>query len=91
MTLNHLNPALMGFRLQAGDYLPMPAVSGRLPSEVLGLHFEAHDEDLSSLRPGRRLPTPAETREFGAEHDQTKRPKLNSLLRPGFARFQQLC
>jgi hypothetical protein len=70
------DPSLMGFRLQNGDYVPMLAVSGRLRSEVLGLHFEAHGEDLRLYDPatGRWLPTAFEARalaiQAAAERDQ---------------------
>jgi Uma2 family endonuclease len=73
----YLQPPLKGFLLQQGDDVPMPMVSGRLPSEVLGLHFEAHGEDLRLYDPavGRWLRTPPEEREFAAEtaaeRDQT--------------------
>lgn len=64
-----LQPALQGFLLQEGDDVPMPIVSGRLPSAVLGLHFEAHGEDLRLYDPatGQWLRTPAEEREFAAQ------------------------
>lgn len=63
------DPALQGFRLQGGQYVEMPIVSGRLPSQVLGLHFEANGEDLRLYDPatGRWLPTPNEIREQIAE------------------------
>ena len=37
----YLDPVLQGFRLVEGEYCPIEAVAGRLPSEVLGLHLEA--------------------------------------------------
>ncbi|MDR3638549.1 MAG: Uma2 family endonuclease [Isosphaeraceae bacterium] len=36
----YLDPPLQGFRLVGGQYVPIEPVAGRLPSEVLGLHFE---------------------------------------------------
>ena len=36
----YLVPAQKLFRLKSGDYEPVEPVDGRLPSEVLGLHFE---------------------------------------------------
>src|SRR5487761_1344253 len=65
----YLVPSLIGFRLQEGEYLPMPIVSGRLASEVLGLHFEAHGENLRLYDPatGGWLRTPPEEREFAAK------------------------
>ena len=73
----YLQPALQGFLLQEGDDAPMPMVSGRLQSNVLGLHFEAQGEDLRLYDPatGRWRRTPPEEREFAAqtaaERDQT--------------------
>ena len=81
----YLQPPLMGFRLQEGDYVPMPIVSGRLPSEVLGLHLEADGENLRLYDPaaGRWLPTPAEVRELAAamaaDLDQTAAERDRAL------------
>ncbi len=36
----YLKPSLKGYRLVGGDYIPIEPAEGRLPSEVLGLHFE---------------------------------------------------
>lgn len=65
----YLDPALQGFRLQGSEYVEMPMVSGRLPSDVLGLHFEASGEDLRLFDPatGRWLLTPQEVREQAAD------------------------
>jgi Uma2 family endonuclease len=65
----YLKPALQGFLLQEGDDVPMPMVSGRLPSGVLGLHFEADAQDLRLYNPatGCWLRMPAEDREFAAQ------------------------
>jgi Uma2 family endonuclease len=65
----YLHPALQGFLLQEGDDVPMPMVSGRLVSEVLGLHLEADGEQLRPYDPAsaRRLRTPPEERAFAAE------------------------
>jgi Uma2 family endonuclease len=65
----YLKPALQGFLLQEGDDVPMPMVSGRLPSDVLGLHFEADGQDLRLYNPvtGCWLRMPAEDREFAAQ------------------------
>jgi Uma2 family endonuclease len=55
----YLKPALQGFRLENGDYVQIEPVDGRLPSEVLGLHLEAHGAELRLWDPatGRWLPT----------------------------------
>ncbi len=65
----YLHPVLQGFLLQQEHDVPMPIVSGRLVSEVLGLHFEADGEDLRLYDPvaARWLRTPPEDREFAAE------------------------
>lgn len=62
----YLNPALQGFRLEEGKYVPIAPVAGRLPSLVTGLEFEACGEDLRLYDPatGRWLPT---AEEFQAE------------------------
>ncbi|HEX7449770.1 MAG TPA: Uma2 family endonuclease, partial [Pirellulales bacterium] len=65
----YLQPRLQGFLLQRGDDVPMPVESGRLVSEVLGLHLEPDGEDLRLYDPAlrRRLRNPSEEREFAAE------------------------
>jgi Uma2 family endonuclease len=40
---DYLKPPLQGYRLRAGEYHPIRAVEGRLPSRVLGLHLERDD------------------------------------------------
>jgi Uma2 family endonuclease len=65
----YLEPRLQGYLLQKGDDVPMPIVSGRLQSEVLGLHFEADREHLRLYDPttGCWLRTPPEVDDFAAE------------------------
>ncbi len=60
----YLDPALQGYRLSGGRYLRIKPVAGRLPSEELGLHLEAHGSRLRFYDPtGQRwLPTPEEAR-----------------------------
>lgn len=73
----YLDPPLQGFRLKGSEYFPIPTEAGRLPSEVLGLHFEVSGNDLRLYDPatGRWLLTPEELRELVAEtaheRDQT--------------------
>jgi Uma2 family endonuclease len=64
-TEDYLKPPLQGFRLVAGDYVPIEPVAGRLPSLVLGLHLERDGEELRLFDPdtGSRLQTPREGRE----------------------------
>jgi Uma2 family endonuclease len=59
---DYLDPQLQGHRLRQGQYRPVRAVAGRLPSQVLGLHLEAHGDQLRLFDPvtGEWLPTPEE-------------------------------
>jgi Uma2 family endonuclease len=58
----YLRSQLQGFRLVDGEYMAIRAVERRLPSEITGLHFEAHGNQLRLYNPalGRWLPTLAE-------------------------------
>ena len=58
----YLSPRLQGFRLRRSKYLPIAPVPGRLPSTVVNLHLEAHEQALRLYDPaaGRWLPTPTE-------------------------------
>jgi Uma2 family endonuclease len=67
---DYLFPSMQGYRLIDGRYDPIGWVDGRLPSEVLGLHFERDGSALRLHDPatGRRLPTLKEmASEAGAE------------------------
>jgi len=48
---DYLDPQLQGHRLVKGRYVPIRPVKGRLPSKVLGLHFEANDKELRLFDP----------------------------------------
>jgi Uma2 family endonuclease len=63
-TQDYLKPALQGFRLIDGDYLPIEPVNGGLPSEVLGLHLVRDDQRLRLYNPatGEELLTAVEGR-----------------------------
>ncbi len=50
-TEDYLTPPLQGFRLVAGQYLPIESVDGRLPSEVLGLHLEQKGDEVRLYDP----------------------------------------
>ena len=65
----YLNPQLQGWRLAGGEYLPIPLVERRMPSEQLGLHLEADGNQLRLYNPATRrwLPTLSEEIE---ERDQ---------------------
>jgi Uma2 family endonuclease len=72
---DYLNPRLQGYRLRAGEYHPVRAVQGRLPSRVLDLHLEADGDFLRLYDPasGRWLPTPQEqVNEAQAQRDQAQ-------------------
>lgn len=65
----YLRPALQGFRLEEGEYVPIAPAAGRLPSLVTGLEFEADGEDLRLYDPatGQWLPTAEELLEEASE------------------------
>jgi Uma2 family endonuclease len=85
----YLDPPLQGFRLVGGDYVPIEAVGGRLPSEVLGLHLERDGERLRLFDPaaGRRLLTRLERadeerrRAEAAEAERRRLAEENERLR----------
>ncbi len=58
-TQDYLKPPLQGFRLVEDRYEPIKPIQGRLPSAVLGLHFERDGDLLRLYDPvaGHRLPT----------------------------------
>jgi Uma2 family endonuclease len=47
----YLTPSLQGYRLRDGQYHPIRAVHGRLPSRVLGLHLERNGYELRLYNP----------------------------------------
>jgi Uma2 family endonuclease len=59
---DYLQPPLQGYRLRQGDYQPIRAVAGRLPSRELGLHLEQDGNLLRFYDPAsqRWLPTEKE-------------------------------
>ena len=66
---DYLTPSLQGFRRLADEFHPIPAVEGRLPSKVLGLHLGRDGEQLRFHDPatGGRVPTRLEAAEARAE------------------------
>jgi len=80
---DYLKPPLQGHNLVDGEYVPIPAVDGRLPSEVLGLHLECEGPHLRLYDPatGRRVPKREElrieaetrTRQIEAENERLRR------------------
>jgi Uma2 family endonuclease len=81
-TEDYLKPPLQGFRLIEGVYVPIEAVNGRLPSQVLGLHLERDGERLRLFDPatGARLLTAAERAE-AAEAARLRLAEENARLR----------
>ena len=79
----YLKPPLKGFRLVKGKYQPIKAVSGRLPSKVLGLHLERNGQELRLYDPrtGVWLPTPEEARTKAEAEVERLRRELDSLRR----------
>jgi Uma2 family endonuclease len=65
---DYLDPPLRGYRLRQGQYRPLRAVQGRLPSQVLGLHLERDGEALRLWNPATDswLPTQEERYQQGA-------------------------
>jgi Uma2 family endonuclease len=74
----YLEPRFQGHRLRDGRYVPIEPVDGRLPSEVTGLHFEAHGRELRLYDPrsGRWLPWADE----GWAEAEAERRKLSAAL-----------
>jgi Uma2 family endonuclease len=82
---DYLEPPFQGYRLEQGQYVPIAAVEGRLPSEVLGLHLGRQGAVLRLYNPaeGRWLPTPeellAET-EAARQREQAARQQAEAEL-----------
>jgi Uma2 family endonuclease len=94
-TEDYLKPPLQGHRLAAGEYVPIAAIDGRLPSAVLGLHVERdglelrlHDPATSSRllkREERSIEAETRTHQTEAEIARLRR-ELEAALqraRPG--------
>ena len=76
----YLDPPLQGFRLEAGEYVPIAAVDGRLPSAVLGLHLERDGQNLRLYDPAtaQRLPTRLEAREAAMQRALDERQRAEA-------------
>jgi Uma2 family endonuclease len=74
-TEDYLKPPMQGHRLVGGEYVPIEPVEGRLPSTVLGLHFERDGTQLRLVDPatGRRLPTRSEATEKARRNEAEAR------------------
>jgi Uma2 family endonuclease len=66
---DYLDPPQQLFRLAGGVCQPVTAINGRLPSEVLGLHFDRQGRDLRLWVPSTGLWLPT-TREIEIAHDR---------------------
>lgn len=78
---DYLDPQLQGHRLVKGRYTPIRPVKGRLPSKILGLHFEANDKELRLFDPstGDWLPTETEAAdEAEAAREQAEAAQLRA-------------
>lgn len=71
-TEDYLKPPLQGFRLEAGDYVPIEAVDGRLPSRVLGLHLERAGQELRLFDPATRAWLPTRSERVEAERQRAE-------------------
>ncbi len=78
----YLDPSLQGHRLIDGEYRPIEAVAGRLPSEIAGLHLERSGLDLRFYDPAKRawLPTRQEL-EGMAERLEARAQDSNRLAK----------
>jgi Uma2 family endonuclease len=71
----YLDPPLQGFRLLKGQYKTIQPVEGRIPSEVLGLHFEQRDWTLRLYNPGTKLLLPIPDEEIKQAKEQARKSK----------------
>ena len=80
-TEDYLKPSLQGVRRIGNDYVPIIAVDGRLPSDILGLHLERSGQALKLWDPARGswLLTPRER----AEHERQRAEGTQTATRGG--------
>jgi Uma2 family endonuclease len=71
-TEDYLKPPLQGFHLAAGEYQPIAAVEGRLPSQILGLHLERSGHELRLYDPRTRTWLPTRRERAEAEHQRAE-------------------
>jgi Uma2 family endonuclease len=78
---DYLDPPLQGHRLRGGQYHPIRAVAGRLPSQVLHLHLERNGRELRLFDPAasRWLPTPLERAAAAEAENERLRRELADL------------
>jgi Uma2 family endonuclease len=87
---DYLDPPLRGYRLRAGQYVPIRPRNGRLPSKVLGLHLERSGMALRLYDPQTKawLPTPAE-QIAQAEEARQRAEQENERLRRQLAELRR--
>jgi Uma2 family endonuclease len=88
----YLKQALKGFRLRAGQYVPIEEVDGRLPSKVLDLHLQRNGRELRFWNPATKtwLPTPDELREMAqAECDLAEQERDLAKREVEFERYKR--
>jgi Uma2 family endonuclease len=94
----YLHPPLQGHRLIEGEYQPIDAVAGRLPSLLLGLHLESSEGFLRLYDPATQswLPTPPEEHqallqsEAARQQAEARRAQEEEARRRAEAEVQQL-
>jgi len=79
----YLDPPFQGYRLRAGEYVPIAPMGGRLSSHVLGLHLERDGSDLRLWNPatGLWLLTPDEARQRAEAEVERLRREIEELRR----------
>lgn len=89
---DYLEPTLQGFRLHKGEYVPIKAVAGRLPSKELELHLEPQGDDLKLYNPatGLILPTPAQAATARADHAEAQAKKARKRAREAETELERL-
>ena len=79
-TEDYLKPPLQGLRLIEGEYAPIEPVNGRLPSDVLALHFERDGNRLRLFDPatGALLLTRAERADAERKRAEAERERAEA-------------
>jgi Uma2 family endonuclease len=79
----YLIPQLQGYRLRAGEYRPIRAIDGRLPSQVTGLHLQRNGKELRLHDPTRvkPLPKPQEQAERAVERAKRAEAEVERVRR----------
>lgn len=75
-----LDPPLVGFRLDNGEYEPIEPVAGRLPSQVLGVHLERDGQYVRLYDPaaGRHILTDEDRAEAAREEADAARERAEA-------------